>query len=358
MTCTRESPCGVCKDWVPEEWAALDKAIKLKQKRKTAVAKRAHSSWMIPLNCTHPRTEFRPHPSRERMTGRPGKRTTLQERTKQPPRPSDPMRNPARLCHLVCRWWYDPLGPTAHPGLGGLITIVGRVMIEVTTIINGDHPDVMSRPGPSLLDVTRPGAMRVGSGPDHHLHWEGPAPGPGMVLIQRTIRDQHVSRLRSSHHHSLRATVDHRSLPSHSSRAAVNHRSRPTQHHSRRHDGDLADHLRSSHVSSKEIDLTSTVPDQPERRTITVIQSPPHPATVDDSAGSTGPAEVADSARGDGPARPEDSAVVADPPVGDDLALVANSAVVDVPARTANSTRVADTAAVTLAGSHTPAEQA
>ena len=57
--------------------------------------------------------------------------------------------------------------------------------------------------------------------------------------------------------------------------------------------------------------LTTTIPDQLERKTITVIQSPPRPASEDDSAGSTGPAEVADSARGDGSARPVDSAVVA-----------------------------------------------
>ena len=37
--------------------------------------------WTTPLNCTHPRTDFRPPPSRERMTGWPGRRTTRQERT-------------------------------------------------------------------------------------------------------------------------------------------------------------------------------------------------------------------------------------------------------------------------------------
>ena len=71
-----------------------------------------------------------------------------------------------------------------------------------------------------------------------------------------------------SHHHSSRSTVDHRSLPSQSSRAMVNHRSLPSQHHSRCHDADSTDHPGSTNGSRKEINLTSTVPDQLERRTI------------------------------------------------------------------------------------------
>ena len=171
--------------------------------------------WTTPSNFTPLRMDFRPHPSRERMTGRPGRRKTRLERTNQPPHPSDPMRNPVRLCRivrcnmafiepmhrnkpniiyllcrLVCRWWFDPPGPTAHLGLGSLIAIVDTVMIVVTKIIIGDRPDVMGRPGPSLLDVTRPGAMRVVNGHAHRLHREGPAPNPGhlIIIILRGLR--------------------------------------------------------------------------------------------------------------------------------------------------------------------------
>ena len=55
----------------------------------------------------------------------------------------------------------------------------------------------------------------------------------------------------------------------------------------------------SSHVSRREVELSPVVPQPPERRTITIIQSPPRPAGSDDSTGVTGPtdsAEVADSA--------------------------------------------------------------
>ena len=98
----------------------------------------------------------------------------------------DPMRSPARLSHPVCLWWIDPTSPTAHPGLGGQIDIVHTVMSVVIEITIGDLLDVTSRPG----HVTRPGAMRVESGPDLRLRQEGPAPGPSMVLILLPIREQ------------------------------------------------------------------------------------------------------------------------------------------------------------------------
>ena len=43
--CTQESPCDICKDWLPEAWQALDKAMRQTQKRKAAAAaKTAHDS--------------------------------------------------------------------------------------------------------------------------------------------------------------------------------------------------------------------------------------------------------------------------------------------------------------------------
>ena len=34
--CTQEAPCDVCKDWLPEAWQALEKAVQQKRKRKAA----------------------------------------------------------------------------------------------------------------------------------------------------------------------------------------------------------------------------------------------------------------------------------------------------------------------------------
>ena len=116
------------------------------------------------------------------------------------------------------------------------------------------------------------------------------------------------------HHHHPRASVDHRSLPS-SSWASVDRRSLPEQHHHGRCESADKDQSGSSHVSRRDVE-------PPEKRTITVIQSPPRPVVDDDSAGVTGPAdsaEVADSAEDqdlagvDEPAVADDSADDADP---------------------------------------------
>ena len=82
----------------------------------------------------------------------------------------------------------------AHPGLGGLIIIVGIVMIADTRIIIWDCQDAMGRPGPSQPDVPRPGGTRAGNRHARLPHRAIPALSPGTVLIWRPIRDQHVSR--------------------------------------------------------------------------------------------------------------------------------------------------------------------
>ena len=142
--------------------------------------------------------------------------------------------------------------------------------------------------------------------------------------------------------------VDYRSLPS-PSRATVDHRSLPEQHHHRCHEKASTDHPGSTHVSRREIVLTTAVPEQPEKRTITVIQSPACPASDDDSADVTGPAEAADSA-GDDSARLADSAVVADPTEDDDLASVADPPEDDDLAGDADPTEQEDSAAANSAG--------
>ena len=39
--CTQEANCDVCKDWLPEAWQALEKAVRKKRKRKVAAAAKA-----------------------------------------------------------------------------------------------------------------------------------------------------------------------------------------------------------------------------------------------------------------------------------------------------------------------------
>ena len=126
------------------------------------------------------------------------------------------------------------------------------------------------------------------------------------------------------------------------------------QHHHRRHEKDSPG---STHVSRREIDLTTTVPDQPERRTIIVIQSPARPASEDDSKGVTGPAEAADLATGEDSARLADSAVVADPAEEDDSAVVADPAEDDDSAGGADPAERDDSAAADSARGAGPAGQ-
>ena len=179
--------------------------------------------------------------------------------------------------------------------------------------------------------VTRPGAVRVGSGPDLHPRREGPALSPSMLIL-RTIRDRHVLRGRLRMSGLLIPLViiiiTHRSLPS-SSRATVDHRSLPEQHHHRRQENEDKDHTGSSHVSRRDVELTTAIPDPPEKRTITVISSPARPSADDDSAGVTGPEDSA---------RPSDSAE------DEDWARVDKSAVVDDSAGDANSAEEKDSA--------------
>ena len=259
----------------------------------------------------------------------------------------------------------------------------------------------MGRLGPSQLDVTHPGTIR-GSGPTRLLQ-DVPAPSLDIVLTWRTSgvstclvqgdgipslstaksgRTHPASSGRSSSksrhsadskdlrgastclvqgnripalstvfqengfpaaQQSSRATESRPSQQS--ARATVDHRSLPSQLHSRQHDGDSTDIPGCLHVSGKEMDMTSTVTKQTERRIITGIQSSVQPASLDDSAGSVDPARCANSAGVD------DSARVADPARCADSARAADSA------KVTDSAKEAIPAAVDTTGSYTPALQ-
>ena len=85
----------------------------------------------------------------------------------------------------------------------------------------------------------------------------------------------------------------------HHSRSSPDRRSRSgSRHHDRR---ERVDSVRSgvSYVSRRDVQLSPSAPEKTEKRTITVIPSPPRPAHTDDLAGMTGPvdsAALADSA--------------------------------------------------------------
>ena len=173
--------------------------------------------------------------------------------------------------------------------------------------------DVITRQGP----VTHLGGVRVGSGPGPQHRREGPAPEPG-TSTQRMLRGLAVLRGRRRmsrllvlplyhQHHHPRTLVDRRSL-SFSSLSSVDRRSlAESRHHHGREKFEVP------YVSRREIQLSPVIPQTTEKRTITVIPSPPRPVPLANSAGVTGLADsaaLADSAGVMGPtgsAEPDDS---------------------------------------------------
>ena len=104
-----------------------------------------------------------------------------------------------------------------------------------------------------------------------------------------------------------------------------------------------------------DVQMSPVVPQAPEKRTFTVIPSPPRSAGMDDSAGVMGPtdcAKLADSAGVTGPvdsaddqgSADDESAGVHDSAAGDKPEVVDNSAGVADPAQEEDSAGVADSA--------------
>ena len=187
--CTQESPCDVCKDWLPEAWEALNKALRQKQKRKAAAAqvRERMTVWMTRSKSTPQKTDCKFLPSRTERTGRLGSKTPRRER-KQPPHPclrlrmsglpGHVTRSRVRQFHQVYLWWDDLLGPTALPGPRDVIAADCTVVNGVTeTVVTGLRDDTSH-----LGLVTHLGVVRLGNGPDRGLRRDGPAL-PGRLIL-------------------------------------------------------------------------------------------------------------------------------------------------------------------------------
>ena len=108
------------------------------------------------------------------------------------------------------------------------------------------------------------------------------------------------------------------------------------------------------------MELSTAVLEPPEKRTITVIQSPARPVADEDSAGVTAPADSAmpsDSAEVADSAEDQDSAGVDEPAVVDDLAGDADPAQEEDSAGVADSADREDSAAADSAGGADPVGQ-
>ena len=149
--------------------------------------------------------------------------------------------------------WED-LGPTALPGPRDLNAIDHAVVNGVAEIEVTGLRDVTTLRG----SVTRLGIERVGSRPGPRLRREGPAPGPSRLTL-RMFWGMAVlwgRRRMSGLLLPLIIIMEDVSVDKEKSE--------------------------SSYMSRHDVQLSPVVPQAPEKRTITVIPSPPRPAGMDE----------------------------------------------------------------------------
>ena len=310
--CTQESPCDVCKEWLPEAWEALEKAAQ--QKPKAAAAARAAKKTQemddsIELHA--PEEGIQDPPAKHRDDGHPRRRRERSQPARlRLPRQSLPTGLPSpvtarqrlqrqslptglpgpvtrrRLCHPASLWWEVP-GPTAAqclPGPTVLNTIDHAVVIGVDQVMGRRDATMPPRSSHSSRrrrsgERSRPTSSGGSSSRAKHMHWpdgctgvwscfgEGDG-GPAFQLCHSSSSSLEViawSRSRSgSRHHDRRESVD-------SVRSG------------------------SSYVSRRDVQLSPAVPLKTNKKTIAVIPSPPRLAHMADSAGVTGPADSAEA---------------------------------------------------------------
>ena len=194
--CTQDSPCEVCKDWLPEAWQALERATRQKQKCKAAAAAKKSHDMDYSIEIHAPEGGLPPIKQREdesswhkdlaKRAKTATSSTSKALEAKSTDRPSRSRDRNQRQFHPVFLWWEDLLGRTAAMGLPGpkdLNAIDRTVVNGVAEIVVTGLRDIMTHPGL----VIHLGDVRVGSGPGPCLRREGPAPDPSR-LTRRTFR--------------------------------------------------------------------------------------------------------------------------------------------------------------------------
>ena len=198
--CTEDSPCEVCKVWLPEAWQAEEKANEQKRKRKAAAAakaaKKSHERETMDDSVEIHALEdaLQLPPTKLKSNG-----SSKTKRAKQPQVLGQRLRrwsnlpaglpgpmSPRSLCLPACLWWDGP-GPTVFPGPRGR-NATGHVVGSPIDDHTGPT-DAMTLQGPIiLLDTTVDIERGSGPGPRHRV---GPAPGGRLIL--RVVRGRAVS---------------------------------------------------------------------------------------------------------------------------------------------------------------------
>ena len=268
--CTSEVPCDVCRDWLPEAWAALDKALKQKMKA-AAAAKRAHDSMDESIELHAPEDGLQAPPIKKRDDGSTWQQHDSARKDKTATSSKTSKATDDRLSRS-----HDKKSSKTH---SSSVSAVDRSSLsDGPSGIRGsdrhrshsderghrDHHRGSSRRHKSPRarhslrrhesgGRTRPSSSS-GRSSSKFKHGVDSTALPGSTRASGKVTDVRPSS--SHHHHHQRATVNHRSLPS-LSHATVNHRSLPEQHHHRQHEKEAIDQSGSTHVSGRDIDLTN-----------------------------------------------------------------------------------------------------
>ena len=195
--CTEDSPCEVCKDWLPEAWrksSTRNANARQMLRRRRLRSPRRETLWMILSRYTHRKMPFNFHPPGVRVTGRPRRREQRQpqdlvlrlwRQILLAGLPGPVIRR--RPCPPACPWWDSP-GLTVFPGPRGQNAIGHRVGSAVDVLMG--PTDATTHQGPIIHPDTTVDVERVGSGPGPHRQ-EGPAPAGR--LTRRMLRGRAVS---------------------------------------------------------------------------------------------------------------------------------------------------------------------
>ena len=330
---TEDSPCEVCKDWLPEAWQAQEKANE--QKRKCKAAKAAKKSQerepmddsveihapedALQLPPTKRKSDGSSKTKRAKTaTGSGSKATEVEQSAGRPSRFREPKKSVSSSVSVV-EWpksdgGSESKGSEHHRSRSGERHRRSHGSDRRQDSPRSHHSsrhDSGRREG----EWTRPTL----SGGSSSRRQADSTIGPGSSRVSSRPTDVRPSGSSShSHHHHHKTSVDRRSLSSSSSRASADRKSLPGHHQGGRRES--AERSGSSYVSRREVQLSPAIAQSPERRTIMVIPSPNWPEHIEESAVVTGPAEVDDPAGGTGPTDidgPADDDPASDSPADD-----------------------------------------
>ena len=303
LLCTRDSPCLVCKDWLPEAWAAQAKANAQKTPRKAAAAAKAAKKASerdamddsVEIHAPDDTLQFS-----SKRSSSDGSSKAKRTKTKAT---SSGSSEPKSLVSTVER-------PSSHGSDRRRSRSADRKRRQGADN-RQDSPrrrqDERSRPSYSGGSSSRKRAES------------------GSVSKASNTRPS----ASSSPHHCHQSSGDRRSLSSASSRASPDRKS-PSSHHERRRES--ADRTLHSYVVRRDVQLSSKVVKPSEKRTITVISSQARQVHVESAPEVQVPAPVTDGPADDGPATVQVPAPVADGPAGADPAAGDGSDTGDGPA--------------------------